>query len=203
MFIVETKSVLTSALKQVFNGSYPLSDFQNLFISIEFPMEEINYPGVWIGFEPLGNLSRGGINNSMGYELVDPSGNPLPISRWRANGYATFTLGAMTSLQRDRLFDELVRIIAFNQEHTTNSFRSLIESNPILAMNLNFDDIAVRGMTENPGTPWGTTEVIYESTLAVEAVIEFASRESDGSIINLSEVIVTANGPITLSEIIT
>lgn len=203
MYIVETKSVLTQAMVQTFNSSYPQADFANLFVSIEYPMEQVNYPGIWVGFEPLGTIDRGGINNSMGYALLDSGGNPLNISRWRAQGYATFTLGALTSLQRDRLFDEVLRVLAFNQESASKSFRSLVEQNPILAMNMNFDTISIRGMTENPGTPWGTNEIIYEATLALETVIEFFSPNQNASLYPLSKVLITANGPVTLSETLT
>lgn len=194
MYLKEVKSVLTQGLKTVFGVNYPIVDFQNLFVTIEYPALEQNYPGIWVGFEPTGNLEKGSINSYLGYAIYDDNNQPDVYSRWRGNGYATFTLGALTSLQRDRLFDELVRVIAFNQESPVLSFRGFVENNSLVSMNLNFDAIAIRGMTENPGTPWGTSEIIYEATLAVESVIEFAS-DQQGTIVDLTAIDLTAVGP--------
>ncbi len=205
MFLKETKSTLTQALKNVFTSAYPVSDFQNLYISIEYPMLEQNYPGCWVGFEPMGNLEKGGIDNYEGYAMYDVYGQPDSLSRWRAQGFATFTIGAMTALQRDRLFDEMVRVIAFNQETPVVSFREYVETlNPLISMNLNVDTIIVKGMSEGEGTPWGTSEIIYEATLAVETVIEFASDNQNQNLTPLSAIEVTPQGlpTITAEQII-
>ena len=191
MFLKEVKSTLTQGIKNVFNASYPVSDFQEIFCSIEFPMLEQDYPAIWVGFEPVGNLERGGIDNHLGYAMYDGSGQPDNFSRWRGQGYATFTIGAMTVLQRDRLFDEIVRVLAFNQESSVVSFRSFIEENALIGMNLNFDAIAIKGMTESQGTPWGTSEFIYEATIAVEAVIEFWSDNVNQTLVPLSSVVIS------------
>jgi hypothetical protein len=196
MFLKETKSILAAATQATFSPTYPEVDFQNLYCTIEYPMERQNYPACWIGFEPMGTIDRGGIDNAFGYAQFDTYDQPNIYSLWRATGYGTWTVGAMTSLQRDRLFDEIVRMFAFNQEIQVVNFRTLIEENPLIAMNLNFDNIAVRGISENPGTPWGTSEIIYEATLAVEAQIEFASDVA-GALTPLSQVVVTANDPAT------
>lgn len=189
MFLKETKSILTAAMQATFTPTYPVTDFQNLYISIEFPLEEQNYPAMWVGFEPLGQIERGGIDNEYKGTMTNPDGTVSTFSLWRATGYGTFTIGAMTAGQRDRLFDEVVRVFAFSAESQVTPFRGLIEENPLIAMNMNFDQVAVRGMSENPGTPWGTSEILYEATLAVEAVIEFASDQA-ANLTPLSKVLV-------------
>jgi hypothetical protein len=172
MYLKEIKSALTVAMRNSFANTLN-PDFTDMYIEIEFPMQRQNYPGMWVGFEPIGNITRGGINNTS--YLISVDGVPNTISLWRSAGYATFTIGALTSTQRDRLFDEVVRTIAFSAESAVHPFRATIESNPLIAMNGNFDEISVRGLSENPGTPWDTPEIIYEATLAMEIVIEFAS----------------------------
>ena len=198
MFLKETKSILTAALQNTFTGAYPVADFQNIFISIEYPYERQNYPAIWVGFEPMGTIDRGGINNDFGFTPAQffSDGSPLPISVWRATGYATYTIGALTALERDNLFDELLRVLAFSDSSSAISYRSMVESNPLIGMNLNFDAIAVRGISENPGTPWGTSEIIYEATLAIEAQIEFSS-DLTGTLTSISEVTVNADNPVS------
>lgn len=196
MFLKETKALIAAALEQVFTANYPIADFDGIFVSIEYPMERQNYPAVWVGFEPMGTIDRAGIDNSFGYVQYGADGLPSVYSLWRANGYATFTIGAMTSLQRDRLFDEVLRAFAFNAEPQVHSFRTLIETNPLIALNLNFDNVAIRGISENPGAPWGTNEIVYEATLAIEGVLEFASDNNTQTLVPLSEVIVSGTDPV-------
>jgi hypothetical protein len=174
-FLVATKTVLVDALRSNFATSAPSPVFDNLYISIEYPQEKESYPGIWVNFEPVGNLTRGGIDQ--GYQAsFDPNtGWVMPNSLWYATGYATFTLGALTSMERDSLFDIMVALIAFSRQDPYDSFRAAVESNPLLGIHLNADTISIRGSSERPTTEWGGPEIVYETTVAVELVIEFGS----------------------------
>jgi hypothetical protein len=198
MFLKETKAVITQALVSVFGAGYPVRDFANMYIDIEYPKDEQNYPGVWVGFEPVGQVERGGIDNA--FEPPPSSllsSDPVPpVYLWRAQGYATYTLAAMTSLQRDRLFDEVMKVITASRDPAHSSFRSLIEDNPLIAMNFDFDRVQIRGVSENAGTPWETMDIIYESTLAVQATIEFYSDTPTSELVPISSIEIIASGPI-------
>lgn len=174
MYLWSTKTVIAEALRQVFTANYPLTDFQNLHISLEYPLQAQDYPGVWVDFEQVGNLTRGSVDSLYS---VNPDGTYYPNDIWRFKGYALYTIGAMTSLQRDRLFDELSRVFAFSvNDLGVYPFRAYIESNPYVALNMDFDDIMVTGMAVGP-TPWGDeTKLVYEVTLGMECVGEFADE---------------------------
>jgi hypothetical protein len=187
--------VITSGLKSVFGPSYVSMDgnpdFANLHCSIEYPIDPQNYPGVWVDFEPEGELSRGGIDDINSY-LQNGDSSLTPLYLWRAQGWATYTLAALTSLQRARLHDEIVRVFAFGSDPTVAAFRETIEDNDFLAMNMDFDRIAERGATATPGTPWGSEEIIYEVTLAMQCVIEFYSTANKDKLYPISEIRVLA-----------
>lgn len=191
MYLVELFHVITSGLAGVFNADYKAldgnTDFADLHVSIEYPYEKQDYPGIWVDFEPEGDLTRGGIDDIATF-LPNNDGSLSELYLWRAEGWATYTIACMSSLQRARLHDELVRVFAFNQDPQVASFRQTIESNAWLAMNMNFDVIAERGSGANPGTPWGTEEIIYEITLAMQCVIEFVSDQSQSKLYPLAEI---------------
>lgn len=192
MFLAPLKTLLVEAAKVTFDADYPEADFRNLLVSIEYPDREEAYPSFWVDFDPTGELEIVGVDH---HEFTDPSaqGNVRRFTRWRFQGYATYTVVAFTSLERDRLVDEFIRVVAFGRESAqTSEFRSTIENNEFIAANFDFDQVAIRGMTATPGTPWGTNEVIYEATLAMECVGEFVSDGTSQTLAPLSRVEVTA-----------
>jgi hypothetical protein len=183
--------VITTGLQSVFHGDYvsmdDQPDFAGLHVSIEYPLNPQDYPGVWVDFEPEGELSRGGIDDINSF-LPNGDASLTPLYLWRAQGWATYTLAAMTSLQRARLHDEIVRVFAFGSDPTVAAFRDSIENNDYLAMNMDFDRIAERGASATPGTPWGSEEIIYEVTLAMQCVIEFYSTANKDKLYPLSAI---------------
>jgi hypothetical protein len=101
------------------------------------------------------------------------------------------TAVAMTSLERDRVYDELVRVVAFsNEDGIVGRFKNTIASNDLIAANLNVDKIDAQGNAAAPGTPWGTDEMMYEKSLNLEIIGEFVPDAATGTLINLSSIIV-------------
>ena len=194
MFLTEAKSTVTQALKNVFDAGYPVPQFQDLHIDIEYPNDITDYPGIWVDMEIVGNLTKAGIDEFAEVALDSVTNDAYALYKWRYQGYSTFTIAALHSLERDRLFDEVVRVFAFsNSNFQVQQFRSFIENNPLIAMNMDFDNIAVRGMSAAPGTPWGTNDVIYEVTLAMETVGEFVSDEQGQTLYPISGVELAIN----------
>lgn len=191
MYMVQVKTLLTEALRRTFSSAYPVPSVQNLYISIEFPVAKQNYPSIWVDFEPVGDLEVAGIDHK---EFL-PSTTPGVVNqhtRWRYQGHATFTVAALTSLERDTIYDELVRVMAFGRENPgTSEFRAMVENNGYIAANIDFDQISQRGFAASPGTPWGTDEVIYEGTLAMEIFGEFLSDVTTGALVPISAISVT------------
>lgn len=187
MYLTNLKTAFVMAVKETFDSAYPEPDFRNLFVSVEYPMEAHHYPGCWVDYEDTQPLQVVGINH------VEYSTNAAlemrGHTRWKFAGMATFTVVALTSLERDRLYDEFVRVLAFGrQAPATARFRSYIQNNPFLAIQFDFDEIEVRGASVG-GTPWGDeTTMIYERTINMEVIGEFVSDGSTGLIVPLSEI---------------
>lgn len=185
------KTVLTEAIKRTFDGNYIEPDFRNIHASIEFPQEKQQFPGIWVDYNPIGSLRRVGVGH-IEYGETGEGGTARPFTRWYFQGEASFTVAALTSLERDRLHDEVVRVMAFGEEaSSTSDFRAYIESNEFLAVNFDFDEITVRGLAATLGTPWQTNDMIYEAEIAMECVGEFFSDAENVTLVPLSEIILT------------
>lgn len=190
MFITNLKTTLVEALKLTFDEAYVEDDFRNLRVSIEYPNERQDYPGIWVDFDIEGELQNMGVDHREYVTVDEEEGTSRRAMRWRFQGYASFTIVALTSFERDRLFDEVIRIMAFGTEsEATSRFRSYIEDNEFLAMNIDFDQIGVSGSSSLPGTPWQTDEVIYEVTIRMECLGEFVSDAASAVLVPLSKVV--------------
>lgn len=186
---MKLKTLLTDAMRKTFDSDYVNADFRNIKVSIEFPVDRADYPSVWVGFDPEGQLESVGVGHQEVDAATDES-NVRRSTRWYFQGHATFTVVAMSSLERDRLHDEIVRVMAFGTEQPqTNEFRSAIEDNEFLAVNIDFDQIATLALTQSPGTPWETEEMVYEATLSMECFGEFVSDGFTQTLARLSEIV--------------
>lgn len=190
MYLTSIKTLFTTAMQQVFNQSYIDPAFQDLYISIEYPVDRTNYPGVWVDFEPEGDLASTSIDRYMQPPVVEDLNNGQPYQLFYYAGYVTFTAVSLSSLQRDLLVDELIRIMAFPTDNPgTNTYRQNIENNEYIACTANWDKIGQRGFAATPGTPWGSNEVIYEATLAQECIGQFMVTPNQ-QFIKLTQLIV-------------
>ena len=187
MYLRPMKTMMVTALRNTFDGDYVNDQFRNIRVSIEYPEHRQDYPGIWLDFEPIGELEIAGIGHTE-YAL-NSSATAIPFTRWRFQGFVTYTAVAMSSNERDMLIDELLRIFAFGAEHpSTQAFRKGVEDNPLIAANMDFGTIGQRGFAASPGTPWNTDEVIYEATLAMNLIGEFVSDQATGELLPLTEI---------------
>lgn len=155
-------------------------------VSIEFPVEQSAYPGVWVQYADNAEISIAGIGH---VESTVVGGQLAQCSRWKFSGSVSLTLVALTSLQRDRLFDLFVKIfISSKFNPALAAFRDQIENNEFIAMNANFDDLQPFGDTAGQGTPWGTNEVVYETSASFDVIGEFLTDTHTGSLLPLSKV---------------
>lgn len=188
MYLSALKTMLVEAIQGTFDAQYPVANFRDVHCSIEYPVEPQNYPGIWVDYDDTQPLVTAGVDH---HEITVVGSTVSRYRRWKFTGYATFTMAALSSLERDRLFDEVVRVIAFGAaDPSTFRFRQFIEDNDLIAANFNFDKIEVRGNAAMPGTPWGTDEYIYERTINMEVVGEFVSDAETGLLVPLSRILV-------------
>lgn len=193
MYIAPLKTLLVEAIKGTFDSVYPVAKFRSINTSLEYPVDVQDYPSLWIDYEDTQPLQRAGVAH---VEVKNPlTGSTVaPFTRWRFQGYVSVTTVALTSLERDELFDEVVRVVAFGNEDTiVGRFKERIANNDLIAANLQLDKIDVRGSAAAPGTPWGTDELIYERSLNLEIIGEFVPDPSTGTLVPLSRIEVIAN----------
>jgi hypothetical protein len=187
MFMTHLKTALTVAMRRTFDAEYTEPDFRNTNVGIDFPVEREGYPAIWVDFIPTAQLEVAGISH---IEVEEGSAGFREHTRWRFQGTASYTALAMTSLERDRLFDEVVRVMAFGREQAqTSEFRTYIEDNEFIAINIDFDQIGVAGINATGGTPWGTDEMIYEATVQLECIGEFVSDGATATLVPLSGIV--------------
>jgi hypothetical protein len=118
---------------------------------------------------------------------------PDEVTRWRFAGSLSFTIGAFSSLERDRLFDELVGVFSFANVDDTqiSTFKTSVEQNDFLGINVQYDILTVSGDATNSGTPWGTDdEIIYEITLSTDVIGEYVSDPATNQLVLLSDILV-------------
>ncbi len=193
MYLQNLMTVITEAL-QASMRHHPVPEFRDAHVSMEYPFEQVNYPGIWIGWNTTLPLQNAGVGHIEWYK--DASGRFGEVRRWYFQGTMGFTIMAMTSLERARFHDELIRIIAFSQDNPQRTFRDYIlgsgqidgKTNDLLAVTPNFDTIDTRNMAETPGTPWDTSEIVYEVTVSLDAVGEFVS-DPTGRLVPLSKIV--------------
>lgn len=200
MYLEYTKGVLTNGLIQVFGPNFRIVDFRNVLVSMEYPVRAQDYPSIWVDFEPIGVVRNVGIGQVEG--IPTAAATLLGRYRWAFAGTASFTVVAMTSRERDRLFDALISVIAFSQLDANQSqFRQYVENNPYIGMNMNFDSIDQRGFNVGQGTPWGTDEMIYEATIAGDIEGEFiATAGQEFGLVKLIETITWTSGEAVPTE---
>lgn len=188
MFLTPLKTLLVTAMAQTFDSEYPNVDFRSTGVSIEYPVKQEDYPSIWADFDIAGELEVAGVDHRE-YVVEDGDGDTRRFRRWKYQGSALYTIMALSSFERDRLFDEVLRVLAFGDESLyTQQFRSYIEDNELIALNLNFDQVGVMGKAEAPGTPWGTDDLVYQVTVSIEGIGEFVSDGSTGLLVPISGI---------------
>jgi hypothetical protein len=188
------KTTAVQAIEQSFLAQYPAPDAEGgsaaavqPHVSIEYPVDQVNYPAIWVDYEGA-ELRTVGI----AYTQMDDQGNAY--ARWRFAGHVTFTIVALTSNERDLIYDQLISMTAFAaQSDFPSVFRQVVENAPLIASVWSFDSVEDRSSAAAPGTPWGKMEVIYERGFALQVLGEFVTHPSTQALVNLSEIQVVAN----------
>ena len=187
-YLTLVKTTMVEAIQATFDTDYPVDQFAGVYSSIEYPVKPQAYPGIWVDYDDTDDLVQAGVGH---LERKDPAtGDPVPaFTRWRFTGTVSFTVVALTSLERDRLYDELVNVIAFgSQDPVRGRFRGLVEANPLVVIEARYDALTVGGAAATPGTPWLTDDIVYEKTVNLDVIGEFYPAATTGPLVLLSRV---------------
>jgi hypothetical protein len=188
VYLAPLKTLLTEAVLATFDADYPEEQFRNLWASLEYPAEESNYPGIWVDFTPTADIQTAGIGHE---EHVETDDGIRILHRWRYAGTVQLTVVALTSLERDRLVDEVVKVVAFGPENAGRAdFRDMVEHSDLIEMRAQWDKLSLGGKAETPGTPWQTDEMVYEMTVSLDCFGSFVSDGTDAVLVPLSRVAV-------------
>ncbi len=186
MYMTHVKAVAVKAMKSTFDADFPEADFRDLRVSIEYPVLSTDFPSIWVDFDPIGPLRPTAVGH---FEDNSVSGGFERVTRWSYAGNLTYTCVALTAFERDRLFDQMISVIAFAQVDTQRGeFRSIMETSPLVAINVNYHEIDQRGFSAAPGTPWGTDAMMYEATMGMSVTGEFISVPSAELLLPISQV---------------
>lgn len=194
--VMATRDALTDT-------SLDISDSE-ITVEYEYGMVVQRLPGVWIQFS-VQELKRVGISHEIMTQTPAPDNDPSgpnwePIQEWTFQGRITFTVVALTSLERDRISDILLMNLAFarppmlvmkrpNQD--TAQFKTLITSlahNPFVSLTLNTDEIISGGQSMDRDVPWMEGELVYEDTYSIDLIGQFNIKFGHDGLFTLHRV---------------
>lgn len=187
MFLVELMAVAKDSMLAVFDEQYPEEDFRNLHVDLEYPMKSDQYPGLWVDYVPLSNPKNTGIANLITEN--EPEVGWFRHRLWDFGGKITYTVATLSSLERARLHDEVLKTIAFGiEDDRRKPFFDQLLDNQYLAIVPIIDSVEVTGWSSSRGTPWNTEDMIYEVTLGIQIYGEFASAGESQTLVDLREI---------------
>lgn len=175
MFVSSTRTLVVEAFRDALGSEYhPTLEDRDIWVGREFPAAKTNFPGVWVDFTPNGAVQSAGIGHIE--RRFDSQQRPVMGTRWVYSGTITATVVSLTSLDRDTLIDELLRMVAFGDEHPgLEVFRQHIEGNDLISLDVQWDKATLSAFMESNGTPWGSDDTVYEVTLSLVCRGEFIS----------------------------
>lgn len=188
--MIETvKRAVMNALREALTGTTlnHLVNGTDVTVDMEYPIEKENYPGIWVQFS-FNEIVQAGIGHEpLIRTVVTPATatapevvNWEPIREFQFKGRVTLTIVALTSLERDRIADAVITMLAFSRPpesvitkatEDTKQFRQLIDSlanNPYVSITLNHDQIIPGGQAMTTGVPWDEEIPGYEDTYSFD-----------------------------------
>jgi hypothetical protein len=199
MYLTRVKTLAIEAVHAAFDAQYPVAEFRGLHCSLEYPVRAVQLPEVWVRYSDTAPLRQSGVAH---VEDTNATGARIsPYTRWRFEGSWEFVIVALSSVERDRVYDELVATIAWSGfDSLRGRFRRYLETNDLIDLTLRTDEIESTGESAEPGTPWGTDEVLYERTLNIDLIGDFVPDPQTGVIVPLSKLQVVPSVDLTLDD---
>lgn len=213
MFITAAKIAVVEGITSAFNAigsasSNTTKDLVPRSITIEYPVEEIEWPAIYVQFRPTITQYTGLDPGS--YDPVY-NGNKIVSYNNIRHGYfeGSYDLQilAMSSEERDKIWETLINL--FLMDTIAPSATALYESisaNDLIAIALQKGSVIQVGDTVSPGTPWSPEELTYEATIRIRCIGEFFENKYSQTLLPISAVKVTGTlikDEIAISETIT
>jgi hypothetical protein len=149
-------------------------------ITIEYPLEPVQWPAIFVQFRPT-KTQWSGINP----DAYSAYSTGITISGTTFSGMAGMRAGyfegnidlqimAMHSEERDRLFDSVVNLILMDRiSPASMAFTQSIANNNLIGMTLRLDTITPLGDSVSVGTPFSPEELTYEASIRIACIGDF------------------------------
>lgn len=188
--MIETvKRAVMNALREALSGTTlnHLVNGTDVTVDMEYPIEKENYPGIWVQFS-FNEIVQAGIGHEplLRTVIAEATDTTPEVAQWEPmrefsfKGRVTLTIVALTSLERDRIADAVITMLAFSRppeavitkaNEDTKQFRQLIDSlanNPYVSLTVNHDQIIPGGQAMTTGVPWDEEIPGYEDTYSFD-----------------------------------
>lgn len=188
--MIETvKRAIMNALREALTGNTltRVVNGSEVTIDMEYPIQVESYPGIWVQFS-FSEVTQSGIGHEpLHKNVIAPATDTTPeqvnwepIREFQFKGRVTLTIVALSSLERDRLADAVVTMLAFsrppstvltNPTEDTKQFRQFLSSlaeNPYVCISINHDQIIPGGQAMTTGVPWDEEIPGYEDTYSFD-----------------------------------
>lgn len=196
--IVSVKTAVMEAMRDSLSNVRMFSKGQKVTVSLDYPVVEQSYPGIWVQFT-VSKLNRAGMGHEIPVQDVD-TGEWSFVQEWTFEGRVTLTIAALDSQTRDRFADALVMALAFARtpqlsitkpQEDTKAHRSLItalDENPYVALTLNTDTIICGGESASMGTPWAENMLTYENNFSFDMLGQFNLAFTNDGLYTLARI---------------
>ena len=201
MFVTAVKTAIVEALNAGFQqlASSPVNTSLDLVpnsITINYPLEVIQWPAVLVQFRP-GKVQWSGLQPdvySTDTNGIVINGKTYPADNVTRTGYFEGSIDlqimAMHSEERDRLWDSITNLILMNGSSPASSaFYNSIYNNDLVGMTLQQDTYTPLGDSITSGTPWSSDDITYEASVRISCIGDFYTSKYDYQVPKITEVV--------------
>lgn len=173
-------------------------------IALEYSEEAEDWPLILVQFRPsviqwTGIMPDEVVDASLdsGFPDIDrsttddPALNANPsyklIRQGRFEGSCMLQVMATTSMERDRIWDNLVKLLLMGRmKNPTANFYTTLEAHDLVGMTIMEGSIRPIGDTVVPGTPWDPELLSYEAAVEFDIIGTFYADEYSSDLVPLS-----------------
>lgn len=186
-FIVDIKTAIIRALRSAFEDlSYPDDEIQGINISMDYPMEENEYPHLWVQLS-FTKLQNAGI----GHVIWEK--NQLK-REWYFEAILRLNIIALSSKSRDIYASQLIQMLAFGDLNPVSyKFDEALRDNATIHLTINRDSVELAGQQTTIGTPWSDDIPTYEDGFSLNLIGQVESTFTTTPEI-LKKIVVSAEG---------
>lgn len=189
MFLVALKTAMVEALRATFDADFPDRPKPRK-VSIEYAEDREDWPFILVQVH-VNTVTWTGLHPDI--ETLNTAGDAVTLVReGMFDGTCDLSIYALTSEERDRIWDHLVQLFLMGRTRTpTNDFFSTIENHDLIALTIQEGEIRPVGDSIGMGTPWDPETLTYEATIQIAFTGQFFADETNRTLVPLSAVSVS------------